>query len=307
MGSEESEAGTPFRKYLFYSNRPSSKTTEDRLSETGSPVYVATYTIDAFRRRWNPFGHKNKNAKRLLFFGCSMTFGEGLNDDQTIPAQVSLLAKNIETYNYGTSAYGPGHIWAYLRHVDVAKQFKKTEDTSLIYLWGDWMFSRAVGSLIHLSWGAGSTPYLFLSNGRLDFGGNWESQFPLLTALSKALYSLPILGPYILRRNIDWPRIGHYSAADLLLVKTILAETFAAYRERFHSNSQYLVFLPHSKYSARVLSAPLKQLGVSTIDLSHSADGMKDDQLYIAGDGHFSASGARLVAQELVKSLELAQ
>ncbi len=49
----------------------------------------------------------------MLFFGCSFTFGEGLQDDQTLPYQVGLRSGgHYRTLNFGFHGYGPHQMLA---------------------------------------------------------------------------------------------------------------------------------------------------------------------------------------------------
>jgi hypothetical protein len=64
-----------------------------------------------------PNDNSNKNARCVLFFGCSFTFGEGLNDDQTMPYLVGVKSKGeYHPYNFGFHGYGPHQMLAALEH-----------------------------------------------------------------------------------------------------------------------------------------------------------------------------------------------
>lgn len=55
--------------------------------------------------------------KDVLFFGCSFTFGDGLNDNQTLPYLLSLRGKErIQTYNLAYSGYGPHQMLSILEN-----------------------------------------------------------------------------------------------------------------------------------------------------------------------------------------------
>jgi hypothetical protein len=70
-----------------------------------STLFRVTYTItDAGvrRTRGNPLGDT------WLFIGCSLTFGEGVEDDETLPARFSeQLGWKANVVNLSTSGYGP--------------------------------------------------------------------------------------------------------------------------------------------------------------------------------------------------------
>ncbi len=89
-----------------------------------------TYTIDSNGLRISPPVQKERRSGTVLFFGCSFTFGEGLEDDQTLPYQVGILSQGrYDTLNFGFHGYGPQQMLAAIqsgnvRHVvDSSPQF----------------------------------------------------------------------------------------------------------------------------------------------------------------------------------------
>ena len=48
----------------------------------------------------------------VLFFGCSYTFGEGVNDTETLPYRTGVLAEGLlRMINFGLHSYGPIRCW----------------------------------------------------------------------------------------------------------------------------------------------------------------------------------------------------
>jgi hypothetical protein len=76
----------------------------------GRIVHDVTYHIGADHRRRTPTG-----TGCVWFFGCSFTFGQGVEDAQTLPYRVGLLTGR-RAINFGTSAYGAQHMLAALEH-----------------------------------------------------------------------------------------------------------------------------------------------------------------------------------------------
>jgi hypothetical protein len=81
-------------------------------------LYHVVYTIDSHGLRTGPpTNNSNENATCVLFFGCSFTFGEGLNDEETMPYLVGVKSKGKYcTYNFGFHGYGPHQMLALLEH-----------------------------------------------------------------------------------------------------------------------------------------------------------------------------------------------
>ncbi len=90
--------------HVGYVPLPNNQVTVTAAQE-GTTLYKATYTTDAHGRRITPPHPQAKVA--VLLFGCSFTFGEGLNDTQTMAWQLGkLLGENYQVYNFGYSGYG---------------------------------------------------------------------------------------------------------------------------------------------------------------------------------------------------------
>jgi len=69
-------------------------------------IYDVKYTIDKARMRVTPFNSENPDNDMVInFFGGSHTFGEGLNDNETLPYFVHKQT-NYRTYNFGFHGYG---------------------------------------------------------------------------------------------------------------------------------------------------------------------------------------------------------
>lgn len=75
--------------------------------EYGKLLYDVFYTIDSIGLRTNPLT-ATKPAACVLFFGDSFTFGEGLQDIETLPYQVGKKSGGkYRIYNFGVGGYGP--------------------------------------------------------------------------------------------------------------------------------------------------------------------------------------------------------
>jgi hypothetical protein len=76
----------------------------------GHLVHDVTYHIGADHRRPSPPG-----SGCVWFFGCSFTFGQGVEDAQTLPYRLGVQTGQ-RTINFATSAYGAQHMLAALEH-----------------------------------------------------------------------------------------------------------------------------------------------------------------------------------------------
>ncbi|HXB33684.1 MAG TPA: hypothetical protein VNV35_09690 [Puia sp.] len=95
---------------------------DTELTSSGSAIYHARYTIIAdsigpyrFIHRLgflNPSasGRESAPAPGIVFLGCSFTFGQGVNDSETLPSKVGALT-DVSTLNLGGIGYGIHHVY----------------------------------------------------------------------------------------------------------------------------------------------------------------------------------------------------
>ncbi len=73
--------------------------------KTGRIIYDAVYTIDANLLRKT---QSCEDCATIAFFGGSFTFGEGVNDADTLPQQLAdSFGRRVRVLNLGFSGYGP--------------------------------------------------------------------------------------------------------------------------------------------------------------------------------------------------------
>jgi hypothetical protein len=79
----------------------------------GRPVYDVTQTIDSNGLRISAPAGKAPPDGTVIFFGCSITYGEGLQDDETLPYQVCTQSRGRwRAVNFAFSGYGPQQMLA---------------------------------------------------------------------------------------------------------------------------------------------------------------------------------------------------
>ncbi len=79
-----------------------------RLLKNDEVLYDVVYTLNAHGNRITP-AHAQA-TKAVVFIGCSFTFGDGLQDNQTFPWRVSeKLGAQYQVFNLGISAHGTHH------------------------------------------------------------------------------------------------------------------------------------------------------------------------------------------------------
>jgi hypothetical protein len=158
-----------------------------KLTANGDLIYAASYTIgdDGFRVTPGSEGHKGpKGGQRANFLGCSVTFGEGLNDGDTFPARVGNKLPQTQIKNYGIHGYGMHQALAIL------ESDRDTSGTLNFVLTAPWHAER---SACLPSFALGSPRYRRLADGGVQRDGvcGGIAYYPAVRLLSQSrVYNL---------------------------------------------------------------------------------------------------------------------
>jgi hypothetical protein len=105
-----------------YGNVPSEGVYEAsrKTTDTEETIYNATYTIGHDGFRVTPDNETENISKTINIFGGSYVFGEGLDDDETLPYFWTTLNKTHRVKNYGMHGWGVHNALALLRSGEVS-------------------------------------------------------------------------------------------------------------------------------------------------------------------------------------------
>ncbi len=96
-------------------------------------IYDVVYTMDRHGLRVTPSVIGTSPVGCVLFFGDSFTFGEGVDDDRTMPYLVGSKSEGrVRALNFGFLGYGPHHMLAALQ-LALIEQRLDCRPTHLVY------------------------------------------------------------------------------------------------------------------------------------------------------------------------------
>lgn len=125
-------------------------------------IYDVTYTVDADGLRVAPPCRTDCDGA-VLFFGGSFTYGEGVNDEETMPYRVGVRAQGqYHIYNFGVHGYGPQHMLALIESGRVRSVAKETPQHAVYQALYPSHAQRAAGKY---SWLQNSPRYTLDGNG----------------------------------------------------------------------------------------------------------------------------------------------
>lgn len=282
---------------LGFRLRPGNVATSS-LAHDGRIIYDVTYTING--DGWRATPHPEPATARESFvavFGDSFAFGEGVNDDETLPARLAALAPGHRVYNFGVHGYGPQQMLALLESAEVERVVKGRRGFA-IFLMINSHTDRLVGNMAtHNAWGH-HMPYYRLEDGRVVRDGNFTSGRPLLAFL------FPLLGRSQTLRffGIDLPSPTSEHAHRL--AAKVFDESCREFAARFESLGCAVAISPTDRRAARIVPY-LEGTRARALDYSGLyADGAITPY-FIEGDGHPSPLGHQALAERIVQDLRL--
>ena len=105
----------------------------------------------------------------ILFFGDSFTFGEGVNDFETLPYIVQKLSK-YPVYNFGFHGYGAHQMLSAIEH-GMVKNIINCKPRIVIYQAALFQVSRSAG---YSWWNKHGPKYILLPDGSIKYDGHFD-------------------------------------------------------------------------------------------------------------------------------------
>ncbi len=257
-------------------------------------LYCAMYTIDGHGRRIMP--PADTASKHLLFFGCSYTYGEGVNDDQSFAYQIALSKPQYQVYNYAYSGYGPQQMLALMQFSNWQSDIKHSQGYLIYNLLPEHVF-RAAGSPYYLQGWGSTAPHYKLDGDSLVYYANCYDWRPIYTGFHQFL-GWSGLGSFV----TEFP--DHYNEGDVELTTAILVEAQRRYLEQFPHGKFVVAIPPVDGQEADFvkLATNLTKAGIVCWD-------MHEEMTYgppyiIPNDGHPNSEGHKELARLLTNFIQ---
>jgi len=278
--------------YLGYAPAPNTTITSCKVLGVDT-LYCAQYTVDAHGRRQLP--ERFAAQYHLLLFGCSVTYGEGVNDNETFAHLLADAAPQYQVYNYAYSGYGPQHMLAQWQRGQIPQEVTETKGTMLYVLLPEHVHRAAGAPYFVQGWGS-SSPHYALEGDTLTYYPNHTAWRPLYTTW---------------HRLMGWSGLGglfggaktDYNPQDVALTVAIIAEAQKQYLVAYPSGQFQVAIAPFvgngSLYGA--LLQALAAEGLEVIDLSNAYP--QSPPYTIPHDGHPTALGHQAIFELLAIEL----
>ena len=259
------------------------------------PVYDVVYAIDRHGRRLTPIPDDHTGEELALFFGGSNTFGQGVDQDETMPCYFSQLTPRFRAYNYGFPGYGPQAMLAKLQAGRTEAEVSEKSGI-LIYTFIDHHVRRATGAMfVHNCWGRRMPYYRVAGGGQLVRDGNFTTGRPL----TASLYWL--LGKSAICRYFRVNLPSRVTDRHIDLTCMIVKEAKTEFARRFDSQGFFVLFYPGSTVTDEMIR---RFAGTGIVCLDYRARTEYTEGEYVVPiDGHPSPLAHRAIAQCLAEDV----
>lgn len=268
----------------------------------GDTVFNVDYTIDKHNRRQTP-GYDSSRSQYALFFGCSVCFGFGLEDDQTLPYHFQEKS-GYNAYNYSYSGYGTHHMLARFDYKDLSTEVPEKEGIGIYVFVGAHVRRNIADMKVYNSWGHTMPYYHRSSDGKLVREGNFYTGRPWTNWLYVQFNRSSFM------RYFDIGMPFSLGKSHLELTADMIAESKNRYQEQFGNDRFYVLIHPMSYIgftpeNQETLQEILRERGIQYFDYTPLIELDEDHRLH--GDPHPNERTYREITDLLVKDLQLAQ
>ncbi|MES2528065.1 MAG: hypothetical protein V4598_13305 [Bdellovibrionota bacterium] len=261
--------------------------------------YKVHYSTDEYGNRK---GHVVPDSKEgVLFLGCSFTFGQGVNDEETFPFQFGKRT-GLNTYNLGVPGSSPSTILKSLEEekVNFPDKLKKEVTTVVLTIIPDHL-QRVVGTSSFFGTSESNYtyyPYYYLEKGNLVSVPSFAEG-----GLDKNLTRLLSYSNLMTVSGAEYPVMGdeHYE-----LFSRLVQKIQSHLRSKLNVKEFIVAIFPTGRSYSQLqkMKTTLIRDGMKVLDYSFiQAPFLMGDSYYLAYDGHPSPKTYDLFTDLLVLDL----
>ena len=282
-----------FDKDLGYKPKPDTSHTGIRTKD-GKIIYSINYSTDANSLRITPLDTTKPRTKYAQFYGCSMTFGEGVQNNETMPYFFGEYDSTYRPYNFAYSGYGPHQMLARLETENAKKIVR--ENTGIgFYIYINDHVNRVLGTMTNYGYNGGQAPYYHKVDGQLKHEGLFTEGRKIRSWIFEQLLKSNILKLF----KIGYP--FKITEQDYELTAEVMAEASRNYKKQFGNDNFYVIIYPTTVNSSLIINL-LKQKGVKVLDYSKLFNPLEKGYA-IPDDEHPTALANEILIKQLVKDI----
>lgn len=256
-----------------------------------------------YGQRFVPYGRGDDEASGALFFGCSFTFGLGVNDEESMPSVFARAMEGMEVRNFAESGTGPASTLVALRDGTPglnAFPLRGSRNYAFYGLLGSHVLRVRSSRWASCGWVGRLPRFGYDAAGKLQQEGVLYGNCPLPRAPLEWLLNHSQLFQYFNIYGFQTP-----TETDLKLTAEVILAARDAFRARFGSENFFVVAYPSPDLPAWTdgIMGRLRAGGITVFDYSRLVD-FEQPQFHIPRDNHPSALTHRLVGEALARDFK---
>lgn len=268
---------------------------QTRTSLDGTLLYNVKYSIDSFGRRTWP--NRKSGERFIIFLGCSFTLGEGVKDEEALPARLDQLQSGFTVYNYGFHGYGPHDVLERVRQ-EKWKDSVPEKHGIVVFVVIDDQIKRANASMTYVS--SYGQHHLYMKekqDGVFENVGAFKNAYPRLTNFYNWTSKLPLVEYFGIEFPLQWKKkhfermVRLINATKIELEKSLTIDKFV------------VVEFPNSYLTASYFPKLLSDYGIFNLDYSNFLAQKFNNAYMFLADGHPSPGINAVLAQQLYEDL----
>jgi hypothetical protein len=207
-----------------------------------------TYTINEYGHR--KIENKNKSKKCIIFHGGSITFGQSLSDNETLPYFTKiLLNENYNIFNFAFNGYGPHQFLSKLEKLN-QKEIKYCKKFIVFY---QFIFDHIGRTSGKRSWGDKSPRYILNNNQLIQKGFFSDFPFKFMMKIRKNFRHSKVSNTFFNLQRVNQKDTEVYLSIlkriELLAKKQFLETRFIylVWNKNINNNEKLLDFFNNSE------------------------------------------------------------
>lgn len=259
-------------------------------------VFDVRYSFDGNSLRITP-DHDSTKQKFAAFYGCSIAFGLGLNDNQTFPYYFQQNS-DYNAYNFAYSGYGTNHMLARLQYQDIKEVVTEKEGVGFyIFFWDH--IERAIGSMQRYTEWVSNAPYFYMKEGKLTRDRAFKDGRYKTSKFYEKIYQSSIIKYF----NVNFPLSLNESHFDL--VSEMILQSKEEFKKQSGSDEFYVIIYPtyqdlNTEEFNQFISL-LDQKKIAHIDLTKNY--IYNEESTLGGDPHPNANTNEILSKRLITEL----
>jgi hypothetical protein len=299
------------QKELGWAPKPGTAATHTRFFQ-GERLYDVTYTIGPNGLRISSPSQDHAASTEgecALLFGGSFTFGQGLEDDESLPFQVYEISNGeYRTYNFGVMGYGAHQMLSALQHglVDDATRCKKTQVSHVFYQAISDHIRRAAG---RLWWNTHGPRYRRTQDGSIRLDGYLEDEPEDQNQASFiGFLGTQIFKSIVYRSIVEGKYVSKFKDETMDLYLGIVDEARKYVRSNYPCAEFHVLLWDEDDIDNRAMQDGLRERGIdlhlmSDILPHYQIDALNETYRLHHSDDHPNALANSLIAEHVVRKI----